>query len=327
MPGIPDWPEPGTPLPEDEPTMELPVVAAGPSTSTPRMAQAALALALTRPARRVPALARLTRQAPAAADPEPEPVEDLAAAPPAEPDRRWLIGAGIAAGALLLTGTAVFVLGRDGGAPAADWGPPAAAAAAHTATAAREGRTAAGFDLVDGAKQVTLRAVDLGDALYRISTPDSGDAVPRAEELDGRIRLRLDGDAQSVDIALNSAVRWDLRMAGGADLSTIDLSAGRVGGVDLTGGASRISLTLPRPDGTLGVRMSGGVSLFDVRTAGGVPVRVRIGAGAGQVTVDGLRHAGVAAGKTFTPAAWDGAVDRVDVDAAAGMSALTVAPY
>ncbi|MEU4218704.1 hypothetical protein AB0F10_25465, partial [Actinoplanes sp. NPDC026623] len=160
-----------------------------------------------------------------------------------------------------------------------------------------------------------------------ISTPETGDVVPRAEERDGRIRLSLDGDAQSVDIALNSAVLWDLRVAGGADLSTIDLSAGRVGGVDLTGGASRIRLTLPRPDGTLGVRMSGGVSLFDVRTAGGIPVRVRVGAGAGRVTVDGLLHAGVAAGKTFTPAAWADAVDRVDVDAAAGMSALTVVPY
>ena len=247
--------------------------------------------------------------------------------------RGWMVGAGIAAAALLLTGAAVVLLSRDSGpgtARPSGWSAPVAPVAApapHTATAALDGRTSAGFDLIDGAKRVTVQAADLGDALYRVTTPESGAGLPRTEEQDGRIRLRLDGDTQAVDITLNAAVRWDLRVTGGAELSTIDLSAGRVGDVDLTGGASRIALRLPRPDGTLSVRMSGGVSLFDVRTADGTPVRVRVGKGAGQVTLDGKNHGGVSAGQTFTPASWGEAVDRVDVDATAGMSALTVAPY
>jgi hypothetical protein len=252
---------------------------------------------------------------------------------PPPPGRRWLVGAGIAAAALLLTGTTVVVLTR-GGEPSdagpAGWSPPIAAAVApmsHTVTAALGGRTTAGFDLVEGAKKVTVRAADLGDSLYRVSTPESGAAMPHVDEQDGRVRLSLGGGAQAVDIILNAAVLWDLRFSGGAELSTIDLSAGRVGGVTLTGGASRIALTLPPPDGTLSVRMSGGVSLFDVRAAGQTPVRVRVGSGAGQVTLNGQNHAGVSAGKTFTPADWDTAVDRVDVDAAAGMTAMTVAPY
>ncbi|GAA3961796.1 hypothetical protein [Actinoplanes auranticolor] len=246
---------------------------------------------------------------------------------PAEPGRGWLIGAGIAAAALLLTGATVVALSRDGDPGTSGWSAPAAAAAPHTVTAALDGRTSAGFDLVDGAERVTLRAADLGGVLYRITTPEAGPVVPRTDERDGRVRLRLDGDAEAVDITLNAAVRWDLRIAGGAESSTIDLSAGRVGGVDLAGGASRIALTLPRPDGTLSVRMSGGVRLFDVHTAERIPVRVRVGRGAGQVTLDGQQHAGVSAGRTFTPESWAAAVDRVDVDAAAGMAALTVAPY
>jgi hypothetical protein len=239
------------------------------------------------------------------------------------------VGAGIAAAALLLTGATVVVLSRDrGDAGPAGWGSPVAAPAApHTVTGALAGRTRAGFDLIDGAKQVTVRAAALGDVLYRISTPAGGAGVPRADERDGRVQLRFDGDAQAVDVVLNAAVLWELRFAGGAEISAIDLSAGRVGGVDLAGGAGRIRLTLPRPDGTLQVRMSGGVSLFDVRTAERTPVRVRVGQGAGQVTLDGRNHAGVGAGEIFTPAAWATAVDRVDVDASAGMSALTVAPY
>ncbi|RSM67695.1 hypothetical protein DMB66_15260 [Actinoplanes sp. ATCC 53533] len=267
------------------------------------------------------------------AEPTDRAEEPVSGEQPPPPGRRWLVGAGIAAAALLLTGTTVVVLTR-GGEPSdagpAGWSPPIAAAVApssHTVTAALDGRTAAGFDLVDGAKRVIVRAADLGDTLYRITTPESGAAVPRVDEQDGRVRLSLGGGAQAVDITLNAAVLWDLRFSGGAELSTIDLSAGRVGGVDLTGGASRIALTLPPPDGTLSVRMSGGVSLFDVRAAGQTPVRVRVGSGAGQVTLNGQNHAGVSAGQTFTPADWGTTVDRIDVDAAAGMTAMTVAPY
>jgi hypothetical protein len=72
--------------------------------------------------------------------------------------------------------------------------------------------------------------------------------------------------------------------------------------------------------------MAAGVNLFDVRTTGDAPVRVRLGSGAGQVILDGSRHSGVAAGRTFTPDRWGDTVDRVDVNASAGLSALTVAP-
>jgi hypothetical protein len=68
--------------------------------------------------------------------------------------------------------------------------------------------------------------------------------------------------------------------------------------------------------------MSAGVSRFDVHTA--QHVRVRIGSGASSVVLDGLSHTGVAAGALFTPDLWAGAVDRIDVDAVAGLSAMTV---
>ncbi|MDI6105602.1 hypothetical protein QLQ12_44185 [Actinoplanes sp. NEAU-A12] len=280
------------------------------------------------------------------------------------PGRRWMVGVGLASAALLLTGASVITLvgrGTDasGGdtdrrasaaAPAdpgaADSGVPASVepaapsaepsappvadlpAPGHTATAPLDGRTTAGFDVADSATAVTLRTADLGDRLYAVSTPRDSAVVPRVAERDGRVRLFLDRAGGhrpgTVDITLTSRVRWDLRVAGGASLSTIDLSGGGVSGVDLTGGASRINLTLPRPDGTLSVRMTGGVSLFDVRTAGRVPVRVRVGGGADQVVLNGRSHSRVAAGSLFTPASWAGATDRIDVNAAAGMSALTV---
>jgi hypothetical protein len=191
-------------------------------------------------------------------------------------------------------------------------------------------RDEAAFDLVEGVAAVRLRTGDIGADLYRITTPPGSRVRPRVVEHDGRYRLYLDNADQaagSVDIVLAERVRWALRVGGGVDLSTIDLSGARLAAVDLAGNAGRIDLTLPRPDGTLTVKMSGGVTSFTVRSAQRVPVRVRLGSGAGEVVLDGQTHSGVAAGALFTPSAWADAVDRVDVDAAAGLSALTVSAY
>ena len=195
---------------------------------------------------------------------------------------------------------------------------------AHTATAPLDGRTEAGFDLVEGVDAVVLRTADLGGDLYRVVTPS---ATPRVTDSGGRIQLALEnGASTAVEVTLSSTVRWDLRVGGGANLSTIDLSGARLAAVDLAGNASRINLLLPRPDGTLTVRMSGGVNQFFVHTVGEVPVRVRLGSGAGQVVLDGTSHLGVAAGALFTPDRWDETVDRIDVNAVAGMAALTIGP-
>jgi hypothetical protein len=192
------------------------------------------------------------------------------------------------------------------------WGTPAARPAEAT------------FEVADGAATIRFRTADLGPDLYRVDAPG---ARPQVTEQDGKIRLSVADRTGPVEIALAADVRWDLRIGSGVDLSTIDLSGARPRSVELTGGASQIDLTLPRPDGTLTVTMSGGVSRLHVHSALHVPVRVRVGSGASTVVLDGLSHTGVAAGALFTPDLWAAAVDRIDVDAVAGMSAMTVASY
>jgi hypothetical protein len=199
---------------------------------------------------------------------------------------------------------------------------------ANAISAPLNGRTQAGFDLVNGTSTVNLHTASLGDELYRISTPDNSNVVPQATETGDRIQLFLARSgkqgAGAVDIALNSDVRWDLRVTGGVDHSVIDMSDSKLNAVDLAGGATRIDLTLPRPDGTLKVRMTGGVNQFLVHTADPVPVRVRVGSGAGQVKLDGRTHNGIPPGALFTPPQWAQGGDRIDLDAVAGMATLTV---
>ncbi|MFB9238792.1 hypothetical protein ACFFWC_25230 [Plantactinospora siamensis] len=216
--------------------------------------------------------------------------------------------------------------GPGGSGPAAGGNGPAAGGG--PATGSGDGRRDATFDLADGADRIRVRADDIGADLYRLSTPDGSRVRPAATVDGGTVRARLVGTGltgpANVDVVLNSGARWTVRLGGGAIEEVVDLSGGRAAGVDLVGGATRIEVALPRPDGTVTVRMSGGASEFVVRPAGGTPVRVRIGAGAGAVDVDGDTRSGVAAGTVFQEPAWDRSTDRVQVDAAGGVSTLTV---
>jgi hypothetical protein len=229
----------------------------------------------------------------------------------------------VAAGAAVLLLLAVLIV-RSGQTPSNRTAAsrPTAPGGAWSTPAGRP--ASATFEVADGAATISFRTAELGAELYRVDAPG---ARPQITEQDGRIRLNVADPTGRVRIALAADVRWDLRIGSGVELSTIDLSGARPHAVDLTGGAGHIDLTLPRPDGTLTVRMTGGVNLFDVHTAQHVPVRVRVGSGAGRVVLDGLSHHGVAAGALFTPDRWAATVDRIDVDAVAGMSALTVATY
>ena len=233
--------------------------------------------------------------------------------------KRYAIGA---ACAVLLLVTVLIV--RSGQSPPAQRaaGRPDAAGGTWGTPAARPAE--ATFEVADGAATVRFRTAELGPDLYRVDAPG---ARPRVTEQGGTVRLSVADRTGPVDIALAADVRWDLRIGSGVDLSTIDLSGARPRSVELTGGAGQIDLTLPRPDGTLTVTMSAGVSRFDVHSALHVPVRVRVGSGASTVVLDGLSHSGVAAGALFTPDHWAATEDRIDVDAVAGMSAMTVASY
>lgn len=264
---------------------------------------------------------------PASPDEMPIPVTAVPASPddlvpPRGPGRRWKVLA--AATALVLAGalTVTALTSRDDPGPAAvtQW----STAPGHTVTAPLDGRTASGLDLVSSASAVTVRSAALDGDLYRVTTPPDA-ARPQAADAGGRIRLSLDGGGpRTVEILLNDRVSWDLGIAGGAERQSFDLSASRLRHVDLAGNAGRIELALPPPDGTLTVRMAGGVRELAVRTADGTPVRVRVGSGAGRVVLDGRTHAGVGAGALLTPERWDDAGGRVDLDAAAGIAQLTV---
>jgi len=189
-------------------------------------------------------------------------------------------------------------------------------------------RREATMEVLTGATSITVRVGDLGDRLYRAATPAGSGLVPAAVDAGERVQVHLTRRApdgpDALDLQLSSRVRWNVRIIGGAVEEIVDLGQGNLAGLDIVGGATRIEVRLPRPQGTVPVRMSGGANQFLLHAPGDTPVRVRLGSGAGNVSVDGSARSGVAAGTAITQPGWDQATDRYDIDAVAGVSALTV---
>ncbi|ROP30918.1 hypothetical protein EDD30_3796 [Couchioplanes caeruleus] len=185
------------------------------------------------------------------------------------------------------------------------------------------------FQLASGADVVRVSVADLGGALYDVSTPGDSKAAPTVDVDKASVvaRLRNTGKAgpSLVTVLLARDVRWHVRLTGGASDEAVDLTGATLGGdVELSAGTSRAEVTLPAAAGTQKVALSGGASLLEVRLGGSAPVRVAARDGAGDVRIDGQPQAGVAGGFVYAAPGWETAKDRFDIDAAEGVSSLTV---
>lgn len=201
----------------------------------------------------------------------------------------------------------------------------------HTATlTAVTGHSGATLNVLTGTALLTIGMANFGDggALVRVSTP-AGDPPPHLRDTTTAPRgssvvdLSAPG-ASSVTVTLNSAVSWQLNLGGGTTRTNADLRAGQVTGIAFTAGSDVISLALPRPHGSVPVRLAGGASRFLVSLPNGVQARVTAVGGAGEVSVEGQEHVGVAGGSVFTTPGWAAGAAGFDVHATAGAAQVTV---
>lgn len=230
--------------------------------------------------------------------------------------------------------------GRPGGAdPDSADGRPGAPGGQLTAPLA--GRQKGTFVLADGLSSFELGVADLGDDLYRISSPAGSGVLGRPTVVGETVRLEVvksgASATRSLRVALNERVAWRLQLVGGVSSQVLDLTRARLLGVELAGGSSRTEILLPPitatstgnasdPDSTsiMTVRLIGGTSQLDIRAAGETPVRVRVGAGAGSVVVRDNRWDGVAAGAVLSTPGWDRSAARLFLDLVAGANTVTV---
>jgi hypothetical protein len=187
------------------------------------------------------------------------------------------------------------------------------------------GRTGARLVVRDAASRVELRLADMPGLLYRISTPIDSGLAPSVTGGAGLVRLRLrrTGDAgpNTVTILLSRRVLWDLRLPSGAGEQRLNLTGGRVARIDL-GSSGLVDVTLPRPVGTVPVRLTGSVG--DVTVTGYGPMRIALREGARQVRTPWADARGSEPGTVLMQPGYRATADRYAVYARTGLGRLTV---
>jgi hypothetical protein len=195
------------------------------------------------------------------------------------------------------------------------------------ATAPLGNRTSATFELVAATQKATVKTQDLGDELYRITAAGDSGASPRPALAGDKVQLLLETDGADaaargdVQILLSNKVTWALLFTGGADEQVVDLTSAKLASIDVNGASRRVRMTLPKPTGTVPVRITGAIG--DLWLSSGSPVRVRVGGGVKTVSAGTRTLRDLKPGSTLTPKDWKTA-DRYDVSAESRLTLLTL---
>jgi hypothetical protein len=187
-----------------------------------------------------------------------------------------------------------------------------------------------------GATALDVNTESLADDLFRAHFQYSpGEPAPTGtvDRETGTVTLRqnphmnpfaISGSRHDrVAVRLNDRVTWKVRISGGASQMGLNLSTGRVSGVEISGGASQMDLTLPAPHGTVRVAISGGASQMHIRCASGTPARITVTGGVGTLQVNDSRQTGVGQLTLATPG-YESTADRYDIQITGGASAVTL---
>jgi DNA-binding MarR family transcriptional regulator len=125
-------------------------------------------------------------------------------------------------------------------------------------------------------------------------------------------------------VALSPSVPWDLELRGGVARLDADLTGLTLGTVELRGGCHQVTLRLPRPVGSVSVRLTGGASEVTLRRPIGSEARLRLTGGAAGLTFDAQRLGAVGGTVVLETPGFGAARDRYELELTGGASGLTV---
>jgi hypothetical protein len=122
-------------------------------------------------------------------------------------------------------------------------------------------------------------------------------------------------------ITLSGRVPWAIKARMGMSDVVADLRELELTDLEISGGASRLELKLPRPKAAVRIKIGAGASNLELVRPAGVPVRVRIGGGASKLAIDEFHGSGRI---DWRSPDYDQLEGRYDIEIGAGASKVTV---
>ena len=156
---------------------------------------------------------------------------------------------------------------------------------------------------------------------------------PEITERDGLVKIKSastwpwNWHKMRGDVTLRAGIPWEIGFTGGASEIRANLANLDIQSFDITGGASEVELDLGRAVGTATIHITGGVSELRVRRPAGVAIRVRIGGGASELSLDEF-HFGAVGGKVrWESHGYADAPSRYDLEITGGASELRIGTH
>ncbi|WP_436529320.1 hypothetical protein [Actinoplanes sp. HUAS TT8] len=205
--------------------------------------------------------------------------------------------------------------------------PPTTTAAAPPAppTTAPAIPDTATLELVNGVSQLRVTIGDVGSGFFKVGVADDSTITAKAAFTDGTLKVSVapngkkNGSAR-VDVLLSDDVKWSFRMRGGVSEAGLDFTGGRIGAIELIGGAATVDMSVPDQMETIPITERGGIGTWRIVTDGKEKVRAFFRKGAGTVTLYGDTDKTVDKGDTLR----NGDDADIKIDSEGGVGALTV---
>ena len=160
--------------------------------------------------------------------------------------------------------------------------------------------------------------------------------VPEVEEHDGTVTITyrqtpiiggLLHPPRPAEITLNTSIPWRIQVRGGAGNVVADLREVTLEGLEMEGGTSDLELTLGRPNGTIPLHITKGLSDVSVLRPDGVPVRLHVAGGVSDLVIDRQEFGAVGHGMQWETPGYEQATSKYDIHASGGVSDLSVRTF